>query len=93
MEYHHLNDTFGRETYPLPHIKECFEAVGTKKVSTVKDTCSRYCQISVNEADFDRMAFICHLELYRYKRMPSDIPKSRPCFNECCILSYLESSG
>ena len=70
VDYRRLNALTIRDSYPIPRMDECIDALGEAVVFSTLDCNSGYWQIPVAEEDKDKTAFISHFGLYRWLRMP-----------------------
>ena len=64
VDYRKLNEVTTNDSYPLPRIQDCFDALtGAKYFSTI-DLVSGYWQIKVTEEDQPKTAFVTKSGLY-----------------------------
>lgn len=68
IDYRRLNKVTIKDTYPLPRIDECVASLGSPKNFSTLDANSSYWQFSVKQDDGDKLAFVCHAILHRYKK-------------------------
>ena len=69
-DYRRLNDVTRRDSYPLPRIEECLDALGGAKFFTTLDLASGYHQVAMEEEDKAKTAFTCPFGLFEWNRMP-----------------------
>jgi len=70
VDYRKLNSVTIRDTYPLPRMDECLDSLGDASIFTTLDCNSGYWQIPVRNEDRDKTAFVTHVGVHRFKRMP-----------------------
>ena len=68
-DYRRLNDLTRRDSYPLPRIEECLDALGGAKFFTTLDLASGYHQVAMAEEDKHKTAFTCPFGLFEWNRM------------------------
>lgn len=59
-----------RDTFPLPRINKCLDALTVVEFFSTIDLASRYHQVAVHERDRGQTAFTTPFGLYAYLRMP-----------------------
>ena len=69
-DYRKLNQKTRRDSFPLPRIDECLDALGGAKLFTTLDLASGYHQVAMDEDDKAKTAFTCPFGLYEWNRMP-----------------------
>ena len=69
-DYRALNDITRKDSFPLPRIDECLDALGGATVFSSLDAASGYHQLGVEEGDKEKTAFITPHGLYEWNRMP-----------------------
>ena len=68
-DYRRLNDSTKKDSYPLPNITTCLEALGGAKYFSSLDLVSAYHQVSIRPCDVEKTTFITRTGTYAYKRM------------------------
>ena len=70
VDYRKLNQVSKKDSYPVPLASDCFDLMqGTSIFSTI-DLRSGFHQVTVDPADREKTAFICHRGLFEFVRMP-----------------------
>ena len=69
-DYRRLNSVTRKDSFPLPRIDECLDALGGAKYFTTLDLASGYHQVAMADSDKAKTAFTCPFGLYEYSRMP-----------------------
>ena len=69
VDYRKLNLVTRKDSYPLPRMDECIEALGGNKYFIALDLESGYWQIAMDEYSKDKTAFISSLGLFQFKVM------------------------
>ena len=70
VDYRKLNAVTHKDAYPLPNIQDIFDNLHGAKVFTTLDLKSGYCQIPIAAPDQPKSAFITHMGLFEFQRMP-----------------------
>ena len=70
VDYRKLNELTIKDHYPLPLIEEQLDSLFGTKVFSSLDLTSGYWQFAMTETAANLTAFICHLGLFEFKRMP-----------------------
>jgi hypothetical protein len=70
VEYRKLNALTVKDSYPSPRMGECLDNLGDATIFSTLDCNSGYSQIAVAEEDMDKTAFVTHVGVHRFKRMP-----------------------
>ena len=86
-----LNAVTVKDTYPLPRMDDCLDALDDIKLLSALDAISGYWQMPIPECDRDKTAFSCHSGLYRFSRMPFGLPMLRRRSEEPWIYCSLRS--
>ena len=69
-DYRKLNEKTRRDSFPLPRIDECLDALGGAKHFSTLDLASGYHQVAMAEEDKQKTTFICPFGTYEWNRMP-----------------------
>ena len=78
VDYRELNSKMRKDTFPLPLIDKCLDALdGTQWLSTL-DMASGYHQISMTPEDRHKTAFITKFGLFEHVRMPFGLCNNAP---------------
>jgi hypothetical protein len=70
IDYRKVNAKTKKDTYPLPNIQDIFDQIGGANIFSTLDLRSGYWQLLVDEEDREKTAFICHVGLFEYRRLP-----------------------
>ena len=93
VDYRAVNSVTYKDTYPLPHIDTCLNALNGSSWFTTLDLRSGYHNIPVSEQDRDKTAFVTRRGCWRYKVMPFGLTCAPSVFQRLmdlvlCGLSY-----
>ena len=70
VDYRKLNDITRKDSYPLPHIEDTFDALAGSHYFCALDLASGYWQVEMEEGDKEKTAFVTKQGLYQFKVMP-----------------------
>lgn len=70
VDYRRLNDVTVKDSYPIPRVSDCFDALSGSKWFNCMDLCSGFWQIEMDEDDKAKTAFSTSMGLYEFKVMP-----------------------
>ena len=70
VDYRKLNAATHKDAYPLPNIQDICDNLHGAKVFTTLDLKSGYWQIPIAAPDQPKSAFITHMGLFEFQRMP-----------------------
>ena len=70
IDYRRLNDITRKDSYPLPRIADCLDALGNMKYFSAFDLRSGYHQIVMSPEDRDKTTFVTRSGTFRFKVMP-----------------------
>ena len=70
IDYRRLNDVTHGDSYPLPRVEDCLDALSGSVWFSVLDLQSGYWQQDIAEADKEKTAFSTHTGLWEFQRMP-----------------------
>uniref|UniRef100_A0A6G5A908 Putative tick transposon n=1 Tax=Rhipicephalus microplus TaxID=6941 RepID=A0A6G5A908_RHIMP len=73
VDYRHLNKITRKDLYPLPRIDDALDCLHGATYFSSIDLRSGYWQISVDEMDREKTAFITPDGLYQFKVMPFEL--------------------
>ncbi|MCG8034214.1 MAG: retroviral-like aspartic protease family protein, partial [Candidatus Thiodiazotropha taylori] len=80
VDYRALNEITKKDSYPLPHIQDCLDALGGSKWFSSIDCQSGYWQVKVNPEDACKTAFTCSSGLFEFRVMPFGLCNGPPTF-------------
>ena len=70
VDYRNLNNLTRKDSYPLPRIADCLDALGSAIYFSTFDLRSGYFQIAMEESDKDKTTFVTRRGTFRYASMP-----------------------
>ena len=70
IDYRQLNDRTKKDSYPLPRIDECLDALAGGGWFSTLDLRSGYHQVAMEPNDADKTAFVTRRGIFRWKVMP-----------------------
>src|SRR5688572_2751311 len=70
IDYRQLNDRTKKDSYPLPRIDECLDALAGGGWFSTLDLRSGYHQVEMDPRDADKTAFVTRRGIFRWKVMP-----------------------
>ena len=91
VDFRKLNQVTKKDSYPLPRIDDCLDALrGSCWFSTV-DLQSGYWQLPMSEVDKKKTAFVTTHGLYQFRVMPFGLCNAGACFERLmeCVLAGL----
>ena len=80
VDYRQLNERTVKDSYPLPRIDDCLDALSGAKLYSVFDLRSGYYQLEMDPADAHKTAFVTRRGLYAYRRMPMGLATASASF-------------
>ena len=91
MDYRRLNAITYKDSYPLPHIDNCLNALTGASWFSTLDLRSGYYNIPIAEQDRDKSAFVTRRGCYRYTVMPFGMTCAPSVFQRLmdCVLAGL----
>lgn len=70
IDLRRLNDRVVADEFPLPRQEEILQSLSGSRYLSTLDALAGFTQLSVKEADRDKLAFRTHRGLFQFKRMP-----------------------
>ena len=70
IDYRQLNEKTKKDSYPLPRIDECLDALAGGGWFSTLDLRSGYHQVAMDPKDADKTAFVTRRGIFRWKVMP-----------------------
>jgi len=87
IDYRKLNDVTIKDSYPLPRINDCLDALSTGKYFSAFDLRSGYFQVEMEEADKGKTSFVTRSGLYQFKVMPFGVTNGPATFQRLMDLT------
>lgn len=70
VDYRQLNDRTKKDSYPLPRVDECLDALSGAGWFSTFDLRSGYHQVAMNSESADKTAFVTRRGIFRWRVMP-----------------------
>jgi predicted aspartyl protease len=70
LDYRQLNAITRKDSYPLPRIEACLDALGGANYFSAFDLRSGYHQVEMDEPDKDKTSFVTRQGTFRFRVMP-----------------------
>ena len=70
IDYRRLNQVTKVDAYPLPHIEDSLNTLGSARFFCSLDLASGYWQVEMDAADREKTAFVTQGGLYEFRVMP-----------------------
>jgi len=70
IDYRHLNERTKKDSYPLPRVDECLDALSGASWFSTLDLRSGYHQVAMDMKDADKTAFVTRRGIFRWRVMP-----------------------
>ena len=80
VDYRKVNDLAKANSFLLPRIQDCFDAVAGSSLFSTFDLTSGYFQIPLKEEDICKSAFVCKYGHFEMTRMPFGLNNSAAIF-------------
>ena len=80
VDYRGLNKVTRKDSYPLPRISDCLDALGSATYFSTFDLRSGYFQIGMDEADRDKTSFVTRRGTFRFTAMPFGLTNAPAIF-------------
>ena len=87
VDYRRLNDVTIKDSYPLPRISDCLDALGTGRYFSAFDLRSGYFQVEMEEADKGKTSFVTRSGFYQFKVMPFGVTNGPATFQRLMDLT------
>ena len=81
IDYRKLNNATKKDTYPLPLIEECLDALSGNMYFSTLDMASGYWQIEVEPEDCPKTAFITKYGVFQHRTMPFGLTNAPATFS------------
>ena len=87
IDYRRLNDVTVKDSYPLPRINDCLDALGTGRYFSAFDLRSGYFQVAMEDEDKPKTSFVTRSGLYQFKVMPFGVTNGPATFQRLMDLT------
>ena len=87
VDYRSLNNLTRKDSFPLPLIEECLDALADNKFFSTLDMASGYWQVVIDPADRHKTAFITKYGLYEHVRLAMGLCNSPATYQR--IMTYV----
>ena len=85
VDYRKLNEVTLHDSYPLPKVQECLDALqGAKWFSTI-DATSGFFQVQNHPDDMDKTAFVCDKGLFAFRVLPMGLRNSPATYQRLMV--------
>jgi hypothetical protein len=81
LDYRALNNVTYKDSYPLPNISDCLDALRGCSFFSLLDLRSSFYQVPLDEASKDKTAFITRRGQWRFRCLPMGLSNSPSVFN------------
>ena len=88
IDYRRLNSVTRQDSYPLPLINNCLNALSKSSWYSTLDLRSGYYNIPIAEEDRDKSAFVTRSGCYRFTVMPFGLTCAPSVFQRLMAVSY-----
>ena len=79
LDYRQLNNLTHKDSYPLPRISSCLDALGVASYFSTLDLRSGFWQTAMDPRDADKTAFITRKGQFRFKVLSFGLAKPQAC--------------
>lgn len=83
IDYRQLNSVTVKDSYPLPRIEDCFDALAGATLFSTMDLASGYWQIKMHPDDQLKTAFVTKSGLYHFTVLPFGLVNAPSTFERC----------
>ena len=87
IDYRQLNDVTVKDSYPLPKIVDCLDALSKGKFFSAFDLRSGYFQVSMDERDKEKTSFVTRSGLFQFKVLPFGVTNGPATFQRLMDLT------
>ena len=87
IDYRKLNDVTVKDSYPLPRINDCLDALSGGKYFSAFDLRSGYFQVKMDERDKEKTSFVTRSGLYQFKVLPFGVTNGVATFQRLMDLT------
>ena len=89
IDYRQLNDVTVKDSYPLPRIVDCLDALSGGKYFSAFDLRSGYFQVSMDERDKEKTSFVTRSGLFQFKVLPFGVTNGPATFQRLMDLTMV----
>src|SRR6188768_3179422 len=89
IDYRKLNDVTVKDSYPLPRITDCLDALSTGKYFSAFDLRSGYFQVAMEEDDREKTSFTTRSGTYQFKVLPFGVTNGPATFQRLMDLTMV----
>ena len=82
VDWRRLNDITVKDSYPMPRVDDCIEALEGSQWFSCIDLQHGYWQIPLREGDWGKTAFSTHLGLFEFTRTPMGVANAPATFQK-----------
>jgi len=87
VDYRRLNDVTIKDSYPLPRISDCLDALSSGRYFSAFDLRSGYFQVQMEESDKEKTSFVTRSGFYQFKVMPFGVTNGPATFQRLMDLT------
>lgn len=80
VDYRRLNAVTRRDGHPIPHTRDCLEALQGAVLYSTLDLRSGYWQLQMDPESKAKTAFCCHVGLFAFRNMPFGLTNAPAIF-------------
>ena len=85
VDYRKLNEVTLHDSYPLPKVQECLDALQCAKWFSTIDATSGFFQVQNHPDDMDKTAFVCDKGLFAFRVLPMGLRNSPATYQRLMV--------